>query len=122
MVVHGGAGDMKLCAEDCQFYRTSGQCSLAGKLSLTESACVAQFSTLVIANDSGLLHMAQSQKRPVVGIYGPTTRELGYFPIEKESTVIETSVIAVLVHTTGWNQCPKKHFRCMNDIILRNGH
>ncbi|MFO7370580.1 MAG: glycosyltransferase family 9 protein [Bacteroidales bacterium] len=115
IVVHGGAGDRKLCAEISNSIGHQA-CSLAGSLSLSESASLLQFSTLVIANDTGLLHMAQSQKRPVIGIYGPTTRELGYFPIEKESTVIETSVSCRPCTHNGLESCPKKHFRCMNDI------
>ncbi len=90
--------------------------SLAGSLSLPESAALLSLSSLVIANDSGLLHLAQSQKRPVVGIYGPTTRELGFFPIEQNSTVVETSLPCRPCTPKGLNYCPKIHFRCMNDI------
>ncbi len=115
VVVHGGTEDMKLCAEISDSIGHQA-CSLAGSLSLAESASLLQFSRLVIANDTGLLHMAQSQKRPVIGIYGPTTRELGYFPIEKESTVIEIPVSCRPCTHNGLETCPKKHFRCMNEI------
>lgn len=115
VVVHGGTEDMKLCAEISDSIGHKA-CSLAGSLSLAESASLLQFSRLVIANDTGLLHMAQSQKRPVIGIYGPTTRELGYFPIEKESTVIEIPVSCRPCTHNGLETCPKKHFRCMNEI------
>ncbi len=115
VVVHGGVEDMKLCSEISNSIGHQA-CSLAGSLSLAESASLLQFSKLVIANDTGLLHMAQSQKRPVIGIYGPTTRELGYFPIEKESTVIEIPVSCRPCTHNGLETCPKKHFRCMNEI------
>jgi ADP-heptose:LPS heptosyltransferase len=115
IVVHGGVDDMKLC-NDISNSIGHQACSLAGSLSLGESASLLQFSTLVIANDTGLLHMAQSQKIPVIGIYGPTTRELGYYPIEKESTVIEIPVSCRPCTHNGLESCPKKHFRCMNEI------
>jgi lipopolysaccharide heptosyltransferase II len=115
VVIHGGNDDTGLCN---QMASTIGDraVSMAGLLSLAESAALLRLSTLVIANDSGLLHLAQSQKIPVVGIYGPTTRELGYFPIEQNSTVIETQLSCRPCTHNGLDACPKKHFRCMNDI------
>jgi len=115
VVVHGGKGDMELCS-DIAARIGSGAVSLAGQLSLAESAALLSLSTLVIANDSGLLHLAQSQKKPVVGIYGPTTRELGYFPVNMQSAVIETTVTCRPCTHNGLNYCPKKHFKCMLDI------
>jgi len=115
VVIHGGREDTGLCNN---IAATIGDraVSMAGLLSLSESAALLRLGTLIIANDSGLLHMAQSQKRPVIGIYGPTTRELGYFPIEQNSTVIETLLSCRPCTHNGLDKCPKKHFRCMNDI------
>jgi lipopolysaccharide heptosyltransferase II len=115
VVFHGGKEDIGLCNK---MTATIGDntVSMAGQLSLSESAALLHQSTLVIANDSGLLHLAQSQKRPVVGIYGPTTRELGYFPFEQNSTVIEIPVSCRPCTHNGLDKCPKKHFRCMNEI------
>jgi len=115
IIVHGGNEDMKLCSEAAAAIGNQAV-SMAGLLSLSESAALLQMSAVIIANDSGLLHLAQSQKRPVVGIYGPTTRELGYFPIDRDSTVIETRLSCRPCTHNGLNSCPKKHFRCMNDI------
>jgi heptosyltransferase-2 len=115
IVILGGPGDISLC-KNISIAIGKGSVSLAGSLSLSESAALLRFGTVVIANDSGLLHMAQSQKIPVVGIYGPTTRELGYFPVDLKSTVIETSVSCRPCTHNGLNRCPKKHFRCMNEI------
>jgi lipopolysaccharide heptosyltransferase II len=115
IIIHGGKEDTGLCKGIADAIG-SGATSLAGKLSLTDSAALLRLSSLVIANDSGLLHLAQSQKRPVVGIYGPTTRELGFFPIEQNSTVVEVSLPCRPCTPKGLNKCPKKHFRCMNDV------
>ncbi len=115
IVVHGGKEDAMLC-KDIASAIGSGAVSMAGHLSLAGSAALMQLGTLVIANDSGLLHLAQSQKKPVIGIYGATTRELGYFPVEQNSMVIETELSCRPCTHNGLNKCPKKHFRCMNDI------
>jgi len=115
VIIHGGKEDSGLCNIIADTIG-SRAASMAGLLSLSESAALLQFSTVVIANDSGLLHLAQSQKRPVVGIYGATTRELGYFPVDQNSTVIETDLSCRPCTHNGLDKCPKKHFRCMNDI------
>ncbi len=115
IIIHGGQDDRDQC-ENIAAEIGPGAFSLAGKLNLPETAALLKSGTLVIANDSGLLHLAQSQKRPVIGIYGPTTRELGFFPIEQNSTVVETSVSCRPCTPKGLNYCPKVHFRCMKDI------
>lgn len=117
IIVHGGKEDRPLCGMISSSVG-EGSISLAGMLSLTESAALLSLAKLVIANDSGLLHLAQSQKIPVVGIYGPTTRELGYFPMAENSTVVETRVSCRPCTHNGLNYCPRKHFRCMNDISV----
>jgi lipopolysaccharide heptosyltransferase II len=113
VVIHGGRDDMQVASEIAS---SSGTKSLAGTLSLPESAALLKQAAAVIANDSGLLHLAQSQKTPVVGIYGPTTRELGFFPLETGSTVIEVPLYCRPCTPKGLNYCPQKHFRCMKDI------
>jgi lipopolysaccharide heptosyltransferase II len=115
VIVHGGPEDKELC-EGIAVTAGRNVVNMAGSMSLSESAALLGFSKLVIANDSGLLHLAQSQKIPVVGIYGPTTRELGYFPVPENSTVIETEVSCRPCTHNGLDHCPKGHFRCMNDI------
>lgn len=115
IVVLGGNQDVELCNSIAHAIGR-GAVSFAGKLSLTESAALLKHASVVVANDSGLLHMAQSQKVPVVGIYGPTTRELGYFPVKENSTVIEIPLSCRPCTHNGLNKCPKKHFKCMRDI------
>lgn len=115
VVIHGGKEDKPLCSMISTAIG-DGSGSMAGRLSLSESAALLKTANLVIANDSGLLHLAQSQKTPVIGIYGSTTRELGYFPLAEQSTVIETKLSCRPCTHNGLNYCPRKHFRCMNDI------
>jgi lipopolysaccharide heptosyltransferase II len=115
IVLLGGGKDMELCGE-IETNIGNNVVSFSGRLSLIESAALLKHSKLVIANDSGLLHLAQSQKVPVIGIYGATTRELGYFPIEQNSIVIENNISCRPCTHNGLNRCPKKHFNCMNEI------
>ena len=46
--------------------------SLAGKISLVESAAVVSNSRLLVAGDSGVLHMGLGLGKPTVSIFGPS--------------------------------------------------
>lgn len=91
--------------------------NLAGLLSLAETAAMMDRCSVVITNDSGLMHIAAARKRKVVAIFGPTVRELGFFPYGTTSAVIEDISLSCRPCThIGLPECPKGHFKCMNDI------
>jgi heptosyltransferase-2 len=74
----------------------------------------------IIANDSGPVHIAVSQDVPVVAIFGPTVKSLGFYPYSSDSKIVEINDLECRpcgLH--GGNVCPKKHFRCMNDIEVQ---
>jgi len=104
--------------EDCESVQNQmneRSVNYAGMFTLLESAAMLNQSKIVITNDTGLMHIAQSQKTPVVALFGSTTRELGYFPFPESSFVIEQDLSCRPCTHNGRNSCPKKHFRCMMD-------
>lgn len=114
-VLIGGPGDVEICKQVQSLMKTPSL-NLAGKLNLMGSAALLGKAAMVLTNDTGMLHMAQAMKRPVVAVYGPTTRELGFFPQPENSRVAETDISCRPCTQKGLQYCPKKHFRCMNDI------
>jgi lipopolysaccharide heptosyltransferase II len=115
IVLLGGPADVTLC-DGIISQMKSNAVNFAGKLSLLQSAALLKKSSLVITNDSGMMHLAQSQKRPVVAIFGATSRELGFFPLPENSTVVEKELTCRPCTHKGLNHCPKKHFNCMKLI------
>ena len=90
---------------------------VTGKLTLVETAAVIKDSNAVLTNDSGLMHIAVSQKKPVLAFFGSTTEELGFFPYSNNFRVLEiTDLNCRPCSHVGRNKCPKKHFKCMRDI------
>ncbi|MDZ7266737.1 MAG: lipopolysaccharide heptosyltransferase II [candidate division KSB1 bacterium] len=90
---------------------------LTGRLSLLAAAAVLARSRLVVANDSGLMHMAEAVKTPVLMLAGSTTRALGFFPQRRESLVLENQALPCRPCShLGHAACPRRHFRCMRDI------
>jgi len=114
-VLIGGAGDTDVC-NSVQAHMKTKVLNLAGKLNLMGSASLLGKASMVFTNDTGMLHMAQAMKAPVVAVYGPTTRELGFFPLPENSRVAETVISCRPCTQKGLDACPKKHFRCMNDL------
>jgi lipopolysaccharide heptosyltransferase II len=114
-ILIGGPGDIEIC-NSVQTQMKTSSLNLAGKLSLMGSAALLGKAAMVFSNDTGMLHMAQAMKAPVVAVYGPTTRELGFFPLPENSRVAEIEISCRPCTQKGLHECPKKHFRCMNDL------
>lgn len=88
-----------------------------GEFTLLETAAIIKQSDAVLTNDSGLMHIAVSQKKPVLAFFGSTTEELGFFPYGDNFRVLEVSNLNCRPCShVGRDNCPKKHFKCMVDI------
>ena len=92
-----------------------------GEFSLNQSASLLQQSKVVVANDTGLMHIAAAFKKPIVSIWGNTVPEFGMTPYEPQHEVqLKLFQISNLscrpCSKIGFDSCPKKHFKCMNDI------
>ena len=89
----------------------------ACKTSLSELPAIIKSVDLLLVNDSGLMHIACSVQTPCVAVFGPTTKQLGFFPYDEKSIVVENNNISCRpCGKHGGDKCPKKHFQCMLDI------
>ena len=66
-IVAGGASDRALAAQ------IPGARDLTGKTNLRQLVALLERAALVIANDTGPMHIAAALGRPMVSIYGPTS-------------------------------------------------
>ena len=90
-----------------------------GKYSLNESASIVEQAELVISHDTGLMHIAAAFKKPIISVWGNTIPEFGMYPYlsHEKSEIIEVKGLKCRpCSKIGFDKCPKKHFRCMNDI------
>lgn len=92
---------------------------LRGKISLLDLAELCKLSSIVVSNDSAPIHIASAfPNTRVLGIFGPTVKEFGFFPWSKNSKVFEVNDLYCRpcgIH--GGKSCPEKHFRCMKEIL-----
>ncbi len=90
-----------------------------GKYNLNQSAWLVKQARLVISHDTGLMHIAAAFKKQIISIWGNTIPEFGMYPYlsHEKSEIIEVKGLKCRPCTKiGFGKCPKKHFKCMNDI------
>lgn len=124
VLVGGGKKDADLGEKICQLSQGHAA-NLCGKTSLADLMALMQHFKLFITNDSGPMHIATAFDVPTLAIFGPTTRELGFFPYGEGHRVVEVKGLACrpcALH--GGKKCPLGHFKCMKDIhadeVFRN--
>lgn len=95
----------------------SGDIDLTGKTDLPYAAAVLKNAELLVCNDSGLMHLAEAVGTPVVAIFGPTSRELGFAPALSSSRIVEVDLWCRPCSKTG-RLCirPIQRRKCLTDI------
>lgn len=99
-----------------------------GKFSLHESADLVRQSKLVIAHDTGLMHIAAALKKPVIAVWGSTTPSLGMVPYYGDNFLRrnpppydDVQVMKLWCRPCtkmGRKRCPQGHFKCMKKLDL----
>jgi ADP-heptose:LPS heptosyltransferase len=95
--------------------------SFCGKLSIQQSASYLKQSKLVITHDTGLMHIASAFGKTILSIWGNTITEFGMYPYMpgEDSEVFEVKSLKCRpCSKIGFEKCPLKHFKCMNEINL----
>jgi ADP-heptose:LPS heptosyltransferase len=88
--------------------------NLAGRLSLAQSASLLQLANLVIANDTGILHVADQMERPTLALIGPTA--FGY-PSHKTSEALEIELPCKPCSKDGRGGCSNSIYqRCLVEL------
>lgn len=121
VVLLGGPDDIERCGVVEARIRADAPgmpvANAAGKLTLLQSAALLDRCAVVLANDSGLMHVASARKRPLVAVFGSTVRQFGFAPYGRRSVVVERPEVLCRPCTgIGRARCPEGHFRCMLDI------
>lgn len=88
----------------------------AGQATLIETAALVAQCESFVGNDSGLMHLAEAVGVPVVTLFGPTVRELGYAPSLPESITIERRLACRPCSRNGATPCPKGSYECLEAI------
>jgi heptosyltransferase-2 len=125
ILIFGGKEDVELNSRiAAEIVRQTGPeraTHLSGELSLLESAAAMEFCDLIVSNDSGLMHLATAMHKKLVVVAGSTVREFGFFPSGPHTVILERNGLYCRPCShIGRSSCPEKHFRCMNEIDVKD--
>ena len=118
VVMLGGQEDVERAAfvqQECGPLIFNG----CGKYNLNQSASLLKQSDLVIAHDTGLMHIASAFKKKIFSVWGNTVPDFGMYPYlpGEGSKIIEVKNLHCRpCSKIGFAQCPQGHFRCMKEI------
>jgi ADP-heptose:LPS heptosyltransferase len=118
IVLLGGKEDVQRAGE------IAGACAplvfnACGRYTINQSASLVKQARLVIAHDTGLMHMAAAFKKKIYSVWGNTIPAFGMYPYlpGEGSKIIEVKGLSCRpCSKLGYDRCPQGHFRCMRDI------
>ncbi len=120
IVLLGGTMDAQRSAELTHRFPEKRIFDLCGKLQLRQSAWVLKHATVLLTGDTGLMHVAACFRVPIVSVWGNTVPAFGMYPYApQEPSLFSLHEVPGLrcrpCSKIGYQSCPKKHFRCMQD-------
>ncbi len=108
----GSPKDRDACDEVVAGSGGAGMFNLAGATKLDEAIALIARAAGVVANDSGLLHIASALNRPVVALYGPTDPD--HAP--PFSDMAKSISLRLECSPCKQRVCPLGHHNCMNQM------
>ena len=114
----GAPADQTLCAAIIAGSGHPNIASLAGKLTLLQSAALMARARMNFTNDSAPMHLASSANAPVTAVYCSTIPGFGFGPLSSNAAIAEIAhpLPCRPCGLHGFTACPEKHFRCALQI------
>jgi len=121
VIILGGNDDRK--TGDAIVTALPGQLILntCGDNTIHQSASLVQQARLLITHDTGLMHIGAAFGKKILAIWGNTVPVFGMYPYHADPDSVNFEVTGLHCRPCskiGYQQCPKKHFKCMLDQDL----
>ena len=117
VILIGGKEDIDRCKKIEEISENS-VIDLSGKLSLKETGALLSRAKFLVTNDSGPFHIARGVSCRTYVIFGPTSPKMFEFA-EDEILVYNRDVRCSPCSLHGDKDCPKKHFKCMEELSYK---
>jgi heptosyltransferase-2 len=116
----GAPGDADACERIRMAAGSERVTSLAGKLSLLQSAALMQGARMNYVNDSAPMHLCSAMNAPTTAVYCSTVPAFGFGPLADKSRIAEIrgELECRPCNLHGRPACPLGHFRCAHDIRI----
>ncbi len=119
----GGKDDTETGAKIITMVKNKNIYNTCGQYNLNQSASLIKQAQKVISHDTGLMHIAAAFQKTIISTWGNTTPAFGMYPYygnrsDKNTSIQVNNLSCRPCSKIGYHKCPKKHFKCMNDIPL----
>ena len=90
-----------------------------GKFNINQQASVIRDAAWVFSHENALMHIAAAFKKKTFTIWGSNSPHFGRYPYRTQFVIFENSKLGCRpCSKTGYKQCPKGHFKCMNELTF----
>jgi heptosyltransferase II len=107
----GSEAERELCAEIQK--EVPSAMNRAGEWKIDQTIEAMRSRALLIANDSGAIHLAALSALPTVAVFGPTVLDLGFRPWQQQAIVVQKNLVCRPCGKHGHQVCPIKSHDCM---------
>jgi heptosyltransferase-2 len=90
--------------------------NLQGKTSLNDSIKIISRAKLIVGNDTGLIHIAESHAIRAIVMYGPTSESFGFIPHGLNSKSLSIDIWCRPCSATGVGKCMRSKRYCMINL------
>lgn len=107
-----GAQSDKAIGDNIQKLTGNASINLIGKTSLLQALNLLAMASLVISNDSGLMHLAAALDRPLIALYGSSSPEFTP-PLSEQAKIL---YLKPSCSPCFERSCPLVHFNCLKQL------
>ena len=114
-----GGPDNKEEAEEVRKAVGENVFNACGQYNINQSASLVKQANVILTPDTGLMHIASAFKKKIISVWGNTVPEFGMYPYmpHPDSVIMEIKDLKCRpCSKIGFSECPKKHFKCINDL------
>lgn len=122
IILAGGKEDEQKANEIIRLSSNKDIYNACGKYTINQSAYIVKNSQILITHDTGLMHIGAALGVNIISIWGNTVPAFGmypYLPKEKYVIIENNNLNCRPCSKIGYDACPKKHFKCMNDLNMQ---